>query len=95
MAVYYIIASYEASSNLSVWAGIRYGYRAEAFNLSVYVKSRSETGEEWETGSCWVLSACHLIYYDAYFKKAEVRSGHLIIKILLRFWKYDLILGQA
>ena len=49
VAVYYIIASSEASSNLQRFDGIRYGYRAEDIeNLEdVYVKSRSEGfGEE-------------------------------------------------
>ena len=49
VAVYYIIASSEASSNLQRFDGIRYGYRAEdATNLDeIYVNSRSQGfGEE-------------------------------------------------
>ena len=44
VAVYYIIASSEASSNLQRFDGIRYGYRAEdASNLDeIYVNSRSQ-----------------------------------------------------
>ena len=52
VAVYYIIASSEASSNLQRFDGIRYGYRAEdATNLDeIYVNSRSQGfGEEVKT----------------------------------------------
>ena len=49
VAVYYIIASSEASSNLQRFDGIRFGYRSENVkNLEdVYVRSRTEGfGEE-------------------------------------------------
>ncbi len=49
VAVYYIIASSEASSNLQRFDGIRYGYRTENFNNldDIYVNTRSEGfGEE-------------------------------------------------
>ena len=78
VAVYYIIASSEASSNLQRFDGIRYGYRAEGIeNLEdVYVKSRSEGfGEEVKRRimlGTYVLSSG---YYDAYYKKAmQVRT---------------------
>ena len=44
VAVYYIIASSEASSNLQRFDGIRYGYRTENYNNleDIYVNTRSE-----------------------------------------------------
>ncbi|MCW1063354.1 amidase family protein, partial [Streptococcus anginosus] len=44
VAVYYIVASSEASSNLQRFDGIRYGYRTENYkNLDdIYVNTRSE-----------------------------------------------------
>ncbi|WP_156299246.1 Asp-tRNA(Asn)/Glu-tRNA(Gln) amidotransferase subunit GatA [Streptobacillus canis] len=70
---YYIISSAEASSNLSRYDGIRYGYRADADNVEdIYVKSRTEGfGKEVKRrimiGS-YVLSSG---FYDAYYKKAS------------------------
>ncbi|CAM3088765.1 Asp-tRNA(Asn)/Glu-tRNA(Gln) amidotransferase subunit GatA [Streptobacillus felis] len=70
---YYIISSAEASSNLSRYDGVRYGYRADADNIEdVYVKSRTEGfGKEVKRrimiGS-YVLSSG---FYDAYYKKAS------------------------
>lgn len=43
IATYYIISSAEASSNLSRYDGVRYGYRADVDNVEdLYVKSRTE-----------------------------------------------------
>ena len=78
VAVYYIIASSEASSNLQRFDGIRYGYRAEGIeNLEdVYVKSRSEGfGEEVKRRIMLGTFSLSSGYYDAYFKKAgQVRT---------------------
>jgi aspartyl-tRNA(Asn)/glutamyl-tRNA(Gln) amidotransferase subunit A len=74
LATYYIIAPAEASSNLSRYDGIRYGYRTNnASNLKeIYSISRSEGfGKEVKRrimlGS-FVLSTG---YYDAYYRKAQ------------------------
>ena len=74
LAVYYVVAPAEASSNLSRYDGVRYGHRtSEAKNLSEsYAKSRGEGfGEEVRRRiliGTYVLSAG---YYDAYYKKAQ------------------------
>jgi len=71
---YYILTSAEASSNLSRFDGVRYGYRSyeSAVLEDMYVNSRSEGfGEEVKRRimlGTYVLSAG---YYDAYYKKAQ------------------------
>jgi aspartyl-tRNA(Asn)/glutamyl-tRNA(Gln) amidotransferase subunit A len=72
IATYYIIATAEASSNLSRYDGVRYGYRSKnADDLeSMYVNTRTEGfGAEVKRRimlGTYVLSSG---YYDAYFKK--------------------------
>jgi aspartyl-tRNA(Asn)/glutamyl-tRNA(Gln) amidotransferase subunit A len=74
IAVYYIIATAEASSNLARFDGVRYGFRAEeAHELrSMYRRSREEGfGPEVKRRimlGTYVLSAG---YYDAYYHKAQ------------------------
>lgn len=95
---YYVIASAEASSNLSRYDGIKYGYKTKQFEglQDVYKKSRSEGfGDEVKRrmmiGS-FVLSSG---YYDAYYNKA------LKVKALIKksfdqaFERFDLILGPV
>ncbi len=95
---YYVIASAEASSNLSRFDGVKYGYRAKEYDglHSMYKKSRSEGfGAEVKRrimlGS-FVLSSG---YYDAYYLKA-LRTKALIKQAFDKaFEKYDVILGPA
>ena len=95
---YYVIASAEASSNLSRFDGVKYGYRSEDYEglHNMYKKSRSEGfGPEVKRrimlGS-FVLSSG---YYDAYYLKA-LRTKALIKKAFDdAFAKYDVILGPA
>jgi aspartyl-tRNA(Asn)/glutamyl-tRNA(Gln) amidotransferase subunit A len=74
IAVYYIIATAEASSNLARFDGVRYGFRAEdAPELrQMYRKTREEGfGAEVKRRimlGTYVLSAG---YYDAYYRKAQ------------------------
>ncbi len=95
---YYVIACAEASSNLSRFDGVKYGYRTEDYEglHNMYKKSRSEGfGSEVKRrimlGS-FVLSSG---YYDAYYLKA-LRTKALIKKAFDKaFEKYDVILGPA
>ncbi len=74
LPTYYILTTAEASSNLSRFDGVKYGYRTpNAHNLeSMYKLTRSEAfGEEVKRRimiGTFVLSAS---YYDAYFTKAQ------------------------
>lgn len=74
LPTYYILTTAEASSNLSRFDGVKYGYRTpNAHNLeSMYKLTRSEGfGEEVKKRimlGTFVLSAS---YYDAYFTKAQ------------------------
>jgi aspartyl-tRNA(Asn)/glutamyl-tRNA(Gln) amidotransferase subunit A len=74
IAVYYIIATAEASSNLARFDGVRYGFRAEDAPAlkEMYRKTRDEGfGPEVKRRimlGTYVLSAG---YYDAYYLKAQ------------------------
>jgi aspartyl-tRNA(Asn)/glutamyl-tRNA(Gln) amidotransferase subunit A len=74
IAVYYIIATAEASSNLARFDGVRYGFRAEDAPAlrEMYRKTRAEGfGPEVKRRivlGTYVLSAG---YYDAYYRKAQ------------------------
>ena len=78
VAVYYIIAPAEASSNLARYDGVKYGYRYEEAKslMDMYCETRSrgfgaEVKRRIMLGT-YVLSAG---YYDAYYKKAsQVRT---------------------
>ena len=95
VAAYYIIATAEASSNLSRFDGVKYGYKNDNYGslAEMYRKTRSEGfGSEVKKRillGTFVLSSG---YYDAYYKKA------LKIKELVKnnfsklFEEYDFIL---
>jgi aspartyl-tRNA(Asn)/glutamyl-tRNA(Gln) amidotransferase subunit A len=74
IAVYYIIATAEASSNLARYDGVRYGFRAEEADelRQMYFKTREEGfGPEVKRRimlGTYVLSSG---YYDAYYAKAQ------------------------
>ena len=95
---YYVIASAEASSNLSRFDGVKYGYRTEEYEglHNMYKKTRSEGfGPEVKRrimlGS-FVLSSG---YYDAYYLKA-LRTKALIKEAFDKaFAKHDVIIAPA
>ncbi|MEM6298361.1 MAG: Asp-tRNA(Asn)/Glu-tRNA(Gln) amidotransferase subunit GatA [Bacteroidota bacterium] len=95
LPTYYILTTAEASTNLSRYDGIRYGYRSpEAVDLEqVYKMTRTEGfGAEVKRRimlGTFVLSAD---YYDAYFTKAQ-KVRRLIRERTLEIFKdYDFIL---
>ena len=77
IAAYYVIATAEASANLSRFDGVRYGYRAPEQELRKMYERTRENGFGAEVKRRIMLGTFALSagYYDAYYKKAsEVRS---------------------
>jgi aspartyl-tRNA(Asn)/glutamyl-tRNA(Gln) amidotransferase subunit A len=74
VAIYYIICTAEASSNLARYDGVKYGFRSERYNdlMEMYARTRAEGfGKEVKRRiilGTYVLSAG---YYDAYYRKAS------------------------
>ncbi len=95
IAVYYIIATAEASSNLARFDGVRYGFRAEDTNKlrEMYFKTREEGfGEEVKRRimlGTYVLSSG---YYDAYYSKAQKVRALVKRDYIEAFKKCDVIL---
>lgn len=95
IAVYYIICTAEASSNLARFDGVRYGFRAEdAHELrEMYMKTREEGfGAEVKRRimlGTYVLSSG---YYDAYYAKAQKVRQLLKQEFLDAFGKCDAII---
>jgi aspartyl-tRNA(Asn)/glutamyl-tRNA(Gln) amidotransferase subunit A len=95
---YYVLTTAEASSNLSRYDGVHYGYRntqAESLN-QLYKQSRAEGfGEEVKRRillGTFVLSAG---YYDAYYQKAQQVRRLIREKIERLFVDYDFLLSPV
>jgi len=78
VAIYYIIATAEASSNLARYDGVKYGFRSKGYRdlMEMYTQTRARAfGKEVKRRiilGTYVLSAG---YYDAYYRKAsQVRT---------------------
>ena len=96
--VYYVIAPAEASSNLSRYDGVRYGYRAKEYKdlMDMYFKTREQGfGDEVKRRiliGTYVLSAG---YYDAYYLKAQKIRKLISNDFKEAFNKCDVIMGPA
>ncbi|MBM6887851.1 Asp-tRNA(Asn)/Glu-tRNA(Gln) amidotransferase subunit GatA [Pseudoflavonifractor phocaeensis] len=92
---YYIIACAEASSNLSRFDGVKYGWRAQDYGdlEELYAKTRTQGfGTEVKRRillGTFVLSSG---YYDAYYKKALQTKAVIKAAFDGAFTKYDLLL---
>ncbi|MCP4481370.1 MAG: Asp-tRNA(Asn)/Glu-tRNA(Gln) amidotransferase subunit GatA [bacterium] len=74
IAAYYILAPSEASSNLSRFDGVKYGFRAENIKnlMEEYTKTRAEGfGDEVKRRIMIGTYALSSGYYDAYYLKAQ------------------------
>lgn len=95
LPTYYILATAEASSNLSRYDGVRYGHRTEHSSdlNSLYKKTRSEGfGAEVKRRillGTFIISAS---YYDAYYTKAQRVRNSIRSQTKDVFKKYDFVL---
>jgi len=98
VAVYYIICTAEASSNLARYDGVKYGHRSEEFKdlMELYTRSRAEGfGPEVKRRiilGTYVLSAG---YYDAYYRKASQVRTLMKTDFDEAFQKVDVILAPT
>ncbi|MDA8126901.1 MAG: Asp-tRNA(Asn)/Glu-tRNA(Gln) amidotransferase subunit GatA [Deltaproteobacteria bacterium] len=95
LAVYYVVAPAEASSNLARYDGVKYGFRAEGAKdlLEMYKKTRSEGfGDEVKRRIMIGTYALSSGYYDAYYKKASQVRGLIKRDFETAFAACDVIL---
>ena len=95
---YYVIAPAEASSNLSRFDGVRFGYRCEnPVNLEdLYKRSRGEGfGAEVKRRIMVGTYALSAGYYDAYYLKAQKIRRLIKNDFVAAFNEVDLILGPT
>ena len=92
---YYVIASAEASTNLSRYDGVRFGYRCEEPKdlQDLYIRSRSEGfGEEVKRRILTGTYALSVGYFDQYYLKAQKIRRLIANDFQAAFAKVDLIL---
>ena len=91
---YYVVATAEASSNLSRFDGVRFGLRAEESNTlaAMYRKTRDQGfGAEVKRRILLGTYALSAGYYDAYYRKAQQVRTLLTRDFLAAFAKVDAI----
>ncbi len=95
---YYVLAPSEASSNLSRFDGVRYGYRAEDYDdlIDMYQKTRAEGfGSEVKRRIMIGTYALSAGYYDAYYLQAQ-KLRRLIAEDFARaFESCDVLMGPT
>ncbi len=94
LATYYLLAPAEASSNLSRFDGVRYGYRCENPKdlHDLYTRSRSEGfGAEVQRRIIMGTYALSAGYFDAYYVKAQKVRRLILNDFLKAFETCDII----
>ncbi len=93
---YYVLTTAEASSNLSRFDGVKYGYRASAHITDLtefYMRNRSEGfGREVKRRIMLGTFVLSTGYYDAYFTQAQRVRRQLVTKTELIFKDFDAII---
>jgi len=95
---YYVIATAEASSNLSRFDGVRFGLRAEEANTlsAMFRKTRDEGfGAEVKRRILLGTYALSAGYYDAYYRKAQQVRTLLTRDFLAAFAEVDVIVAPV
>lgn len=98
ISAYYLIAPAEASSNLSRYDGVRYGYRCEAPQDldDLYRRTRSEGfGAEVRKRIMLGTYALSAGYYDAYYLRAQKVRRLIAQDYQQAFEKVDMIAGPT
>jgi aspartyl-tRNA(Asn)/glutamyl-tRNA(Gln) amidotransferase subunit A len=96
--VYYVLAPAEASSNLSRFDGVRYGYRAPSYTdlADMYRKSRAQGfGAEVKRR---ILIGTYVLshgYYDAYYIKAQKLRRLIAQDFAQAYQQCDIIMGPT
>ncbi|MCM8612653.1 Asp-tRNA(Asn)/Glu-tRNA(Gln) amidotransferase subunit GatA [Accumulibacter sp.] len=98
VAAYYVIAPAEASSNLARFDGVRYGYRAPAYDdlTDMYCKTRAQGfGAEVKRR---ILIGTYVLshgYYDAYYLQAQRIRRLIADDFAEAFRQCDVVLGPT
>jgi aspartyl-tRNA(Asn)/glutamyl-tRNA(Gln) amidotransferase subunit A len=95
---YYVIAPAEASSNLSRFDGVRYGYRAPEYADLVEMYSRSRAQGFGAEVKRRILIGTYLLshgYYDAYYLKAQKIRRLIAADFSAAFEQCDVIMGPT
>jgi aspartyl-tRNA(Asn)/glutamyl-tRNA(Gln) amidotransferase subunit A len=95
---YYVIAPAEASSNLSRFDGVRYGFRAAEYTdlNDMYLKTRSEGfGDEVKRRIMIGTYALSSGYYDAYYSQAQKLRRLIANDFNNAFQTCDVIMGPT
>jgi aspartyl-tRNA(Asn)/glutamyl-tRNA(Gln) amidotransferase subunit A len=94
IAVYYVIATSEASANLARFDGVRYGRRSPSAQslAEVYVASRSEgLGAEVKRRIMLGTFALSSGYYEAYYGRARAVLGRMRAELEAALARADLV----
>jgi len=95
---YYVIAPAEASSNLSRFDGVRYGYRAPEYDDLTEMYSRSRAQGFGAEVKRRILIGTYVLshgYYDAYYLKAQKIRRLIAADFVEAFTQCDVIMGPT
>ncbi|HXJ69797.1 MAG TPA: Asp-tRNA(Asn)/Glu-tRNA(Gln) amidotransferase subunit GatA [Verrucomicrobiae bacterium] len=97
VAIYYLLATAEASSNLARFDGVRYGQRASADELTaLYARTRGEGfGPEVRRRILLGTYALSAGYHDEFYLKAQRARTRIVREYAAAFARCDLMLMPA